>query len=295
VYHPAQRRAIVALKHSPRIGGFRRRSIWNAELRNSVWSEARAALLPDEFDDVGAISRGFASGDYYGMGMMPAGAGTVGFLWPFRHSLPRTTGSEVGVFGAVDVSLVYQSGRGERWQHARGREDFLRHGDLPWTAGGMYTASGATDCGDEQRLYFCGTLHSHGWYLDSQWRLLENRQRELIESGMARVGFARWPKDRLFGFRADPEGVLEIDLGTIAGPCELLLNYRTATQGGLRVELKGLPDHELEQAVPLTGDALAHPAAWRSGTRITPAAPSRVSARIHLDEAEIFAYELRKT
>ena len=66
-------------------------------------------------------------GDYYGMGMMPAGSGTVGFLWQFRHSLPRKHLSDYGVFGVNDVTLVYQAGRGERWEHVPGRPDFISH------------------------------------------------------------------------------------------------------------------------------------------------------------------------
>ena len=140
IYHPGQRRGIVALKVTPRVGGFARRSIWNAELKDGDWSGARSALVPDEYDDLCAATRGYASGDYYGMGMMPAGTGTVGFLWQFRHSLPRTHGCGAGVFGIVDVTLTYQCGPGDRWLHVPGRPDFLCHQDAPWGHGGIYTA-----------------------------------------------------------------------------------------------------------------------------------------------------------
>lgn len=293
VYHPGQGRGIVSLKFTPRVGGFPRRSIWGAEFRDGEWSEAQAALLPDEFDDLCAISRGFASGDYYGMGMLPAGRGTVGFLWQFRHSLPRTRGHGHGVFGSVDVTLVYQCGRGGRWLHGRGRQDFIAHGELPWNAGGVYTASGPVVVGDEEWLYCTGTIHSHAWYLDSTWQIIEARQRELIREGMSRIGVVRWPKDRLFGFRADPEGVLELDLGQIGEPCELRLNYVSQRGGSIRVELPGLDGCALADAVPLTGDALAEPAAWLSGTIIRTQGGQRLAARIHLDCAELYAYELR--
>lgn len=293
MYHPGQGRAIVALKFTRPVNGIRRRSIWNAEFRHGQWSTAYTALVPDEYDDICAIGRGYASGDYYGLGMMPAGRGTVGFLWQFRHSLPRTPGTGAGVFGSVDVSLVYQPGRGERWLHRPGREDFLTHGALPWNSGGIYTASCAIDVGDEQWLYYTGTLYSHAWYLSENWEMIEERRRHLIETGMSRIGFVRWPKDRLFGFRADPGGVLELDLGEVSEPCKLLLNYRAAAGGSVRVDLPGVSGHALADAVPLSGDHLAEPAAWREGSMILPQRDKRLTARIHLDCAEIFAYELR--
>ncbi|NLG52021.1 MAG: hypothetical protein GX552_18085 [Chloroflexi bacterium] len=291
VYHPTQDRAIVALKFSPRVNGFQRRSIWNAELVDGEWSDAHAALLPDEFDDICAVARGYASGDYYGMGMLPAGRGTVGLLWQFRHDLPRTGGAGVGVFGSVDVSLVYQAGRGDRWLHRPGREDFISHVQTPWMAGGIYTASCPVEVGDEQWLYITGTVHSHAWYLNEHWQLIEPRQREMIESGFSRIGVARWPKDRLFGFRADPEGVLELALRAQDNPFELKLNYRTDPGGSIRVELPGIAGYELDNAVPLTGDSLSNTVAWATGTAIPPQPAGVVRARLHLDCAEVYAYE----
>ena len=67
-----------------------RRSIHTAECRQGVYSDAVTALYADEFDDLCAVTRGFHSCDYYGMGMLPAGAGTVGFLWNYWHELPYT-------------------------------------------------------------------------------------------------------------------------------------------------------------------------------------------------------------
>lgn len=293
IYHPTQDRAIVACKFTPRVNGFRRRSIWNAELRDGQWSdEAHAALLPDEFDDICAMARGYASGDYYGMGMMPAGQGTVGFLWQFRHNLPRTAGAGAGVFGVVDVSLVYQASQGDRWLHRPGREDFISHEQTPWMPGGIYTSSCPVEVGGEQWLYITGAGHTHGWYVNDHWQVIEQRKREMIAAHMARLGVVKWPKDRLFGFRADPEGVLELSLRLPDRPVELKLNYRADTPGSIRVELPGIAGHSLAEAVPLVGDSLAGAAAWKSGTLIAPQPDGILRARLHLDRAEVFAYEL---
>ena len=292
-YHPGQQRGIVALKFSRRVGGMRRRSIWHAEHVDGRWSTAVMGLIPDEYDDVCARGLGFASGDYYGMGMMPAGSGTVGFVWHFFHSLPRTPGSEAGVFGAVHVSLAYQAGPGERWLHAYGRRPFVAHGVLPWAAGCVYTASTAIDVGDEQWLYFCGTPHTHGWYIDHQWAVLAERKRELIGEGMSRIGLAKWPRDRLFGFRADPEGLLDLELGAVCEPCELWLNYRADRGGHLRVELPGREGYGAEEALPLTGSAIQGRVSWKQGCLIRPQGTEPLRVRLHMERVEVFAYALR--
>jgi hypothetical protein len=251
--------------------------------------------VPDEFDDICAMSRGFASGDYYGMGMMPAGSGTVGFIWQFRHTLPRTRHREFGVFGPVDVSLAYQARPGDRWLHLPGRKDFMSHGTFDWDRGGIYTASGAVEVGDQQRMYFCGSLESHGWYLDDQWRIDERLKQSFIDRGLDRIGFAYWPRDRLFGFRGDAEGVLELNTGETQERCELLLNYKTRSGGSIRVELPDRPGYGLADAIPLQGDEVAGVIAWRSGAQISPSPERPLIIRLHVDQADVYAYALRKS
>jgi len=294
IYHPQQERGIVALKYTPRVLNIPRRSIWTAELREGFWSDAHSALVPDEFDDVCAMSRGFASGDYYGMGMMAAGSGTVGFIWQFRHTLPRTAGRQFGVFGTMDVSLAYQAQPGDRWLHVAGRKDFMTHSTFSWDRGGIYTASGTVEVGDTQRMYFCGAQESHGWYVNDAWQINDKWKRQLIDGGLDRIGFAHWPKDRLFGFRADPEGVLELNLGQLDAPCTLALNYTTLPGGSVRVELPARDGHALADAVPLTGDAIDGLAAWQGGVQILPQPGQPLTVRLHLEQAEVYAYELRR-
>ena len=293
IYHPGQARAIAMMKNNPRVLNVPRRSIWEASLRAGVWSTPFSALVPDEFDDICALSRGFASGDYYGMGMLAAGTGTVGFLWQFRHTLPRTPVRGYGVFGAVDITLAYQAREGDRWQHAPGRPDFISHGSAPWNAGAVYTATGPVEIGDEQWLYFGGWRRSHGWYVDEEWQVSAALRDQMVREGAIRIGVARWPKHRLFGFYADPEGILTLDLGTPAGPCELLLNYQAERGGSVRVALENMADYSLEQAVPLTGDALQGVVAWQGKGAITPLPGQRLVARIYLQQATLYAYEVR--
>lgn len=297
-YHPFQKRGLAAFKKEPLYRGIVRRSMWTADFVNGEWTPEMCALVPDDFDDVCAAARGFASGDYYKMAILPVANGTVGFLCQFRHSLPRTSPpfqpAEKGVYGATDVSLVFQRNPGDRWLHMPGRPDFLSHNLLPWTRGGIYVSSCGIETGEEQRLYFTATQFPHGWRLTNQWQVIPERAKQLEELGSSVIGFARWKRDRLFGFRAEGNGILTIDLGEAKGPCELHLNLRaTMPGGGARVELPGLPGHSLAEAVPLSGDHVSAAAAWKPGTRIEPRSGERLLAAIHLDGAELFACELR--
>jgi hypothetical protein len=294
MYHPNRRKMIVAMKQPHRVGGRGRRAIWISEGDSGQWPQASAALVPDEFDDVCAMRQGFIGGDYYGMGMMPAGQGTVGFLWNFRHNLPLTSDWHNGVFGILDVSLVYQIGAQHRWLHVAGREPFLRCDDIPSERAcrGMATASYAIEVGGEQWLYFGATPFSHGWYLDDHWQLLELRRSQMIAETIEAIYLVRWPKDRLFGFRADPEGSLRIDLGEVSQPCELTLNFKTHSQGSIRVEIPELQGYGLKEAVPLTGDSLSGKVTWKGTATLGPLPAEEAKVQIHMERAEVYAYDL---
>jgi hypothetical protein len=294
-YHPQQRRGMVALKQTVRYRNLPRRAIWGASCHQGQWSDASRAIVPDDFDDVAAIGRGFASGDYYGMGMQAAAGATVGFIWQFRHTLPRTStvGWESGIFGEVGVSLAYQETRDDCWQHASGRRDFVPHEMLSWAEGGVYTASAPVECGDEHRLYLCGARHSHGWYLDNNWNRLGRWTDELMQEGLARITYASWPKWRLFGFRADPEGTVEIRLGKVAAASRILLNYECDPSGSIRIEVLDTKNRGLESALPMVGESLARPAAWMDGETLKPTAgDGEVTLRLHMERATVWAYEV---
>jgi hypothetical protein len=294
IYHPGRKQGIAAMKYNGRLGGIRRRSIWHATLEEGEWNEPIASLIPDEFDDVAARARGFSSGDYYGMGMMPAGLGTVGFIWQFRHRQPMAGGNMGGFFGAADITLAYQYEENACWIHMPGRPDFLTNGSVPWAKGGFYSASNVTDFEDEHRLYLTGATRSHGWYLDTSPKVVPELQKQLAKEGLARIGFASWPKWRLFGFQADPVGALDIDLGTVDQPSHLLLNYETESGGRVTAELlndPSLADYSVDNAIPLTKDNIAERASWQGGALIQPSS-GKLTARVHLDRATLYAYEL---
>jgi hypothetical protein len=294
IYHPGRRSGVVALKYTPRWMRMARRSIHTAEFRNGAYTDTVTALYPDEFDDLCAQNRGFHSCDYYGMGMMPAGQAVVGFLWKYWHELPYTRGFGNGaqaLYGRSDVALVYQPEPGGRWFHVPGRPLFLDRTALPWTAGWINTASNVIEVGDEQRLYFSGCTFPHGYGLDESWKPIPSADLAQEQTG---IFFARWPKWRLFGFEALPEGTLKIQLGKIEKPSEVYLNYEVIRPHGfVRAGFvgDGFEERRPEDSAALTGSSTGARLAWKTGT-VIPASPNaRLS--LQLQAARVYAYEVR--
>jgi len=230
---------------------------------------------------------------------MPAGQGMVGFLWQFRHSnLPRPMAGPA-FFGSVDVTLAYQNRSGDCWMHVPGRPDFINHAEIPWAGGCVYTASYPVEVGDEQRLYFSASRRSHAWYCNpGDLSVNEENMQALSEEGNGRIGFASWPRWRLFGFRSDPRGTIPFYI-RIDAPCEFMLNYECEPGGSIRAELPAIgaavPTVEgrgLDDAVELTGDSLSSPLAWRNGTTIQPGQDGLRKIVFHLDRATIYAFEV---
>ena len=162
---------------------------------------------------------------------------------------------------------------------------------------------------DEHWLYFTGAPRSHAWYVGTQGKKIEARIGQMQHNEFGRIGIARWPKFRLFGFQADPQGELEIDLGEITEPMELALNYTTETGGGIRVKLKAtepsgsgaifiyedVVGRGEQEAVTLTGDSTGQTVAWKNGTIIAPVPGKHIIAQLALECATVYAYELRPT
>ena len=292
-------RALIAFKHNGLVAGMQRRRFFTATWADGQASEPISALFPDELDDLNARARGFASADYYGVGLMPTAGPTLGFLWNFRHQHPLGQAHDglwhYGSQGAVDVSLVYQLERGGRWLHVAGRPDWLRAEEMPvWARGALYTASNPIDVGDETWLYFTGTADRHGWAgagVDNKaWRAARAGR-----GGFAQIGLLKWPKDRLLGYRARLRERIELlpqTRGVEAG--KLLLNAEV--HGALRVSLidaegKALPGYGAEDMDVLNGDLRAVPVRWRGSEQLpSPAAGQQVAARIEMEDATLFAF-----
>jgi hypothetical protein len=292
-WHPGRRRATIALKRSLRVARIARRSIHTAEYQNGVYSADVSALYPDEYDDMLAQHRGFHSADYYGMGMMPAGAdGMVGFLWNYWHQLPYTKGWGSGpqaLFGQSDISLVYQMETGGRWMHPPGRQLFIDSQQLPTPAGWINSASNVIQIGDEQRLYFTSRPRSHGFSRDINWEHVPGAS-SLANSC---ITYAAWPKDRLFGFQATKDATLRINLGDVDQPGRFAINMSTQeSDGEIRAELRANGEiiKPFQDAIPATGDHTAITLNWKTGDIIPPG--KNVMVALQLRNATAFAYEL---
>jgi len=136
-------------------------------------------------------------------------------------------------------------------------------------------------------------VQTHGWYVSNSWQVLEKWKGVLIDEGIARISFVEWPRWRLFGYRADPDGVMELRLGRFAAPFRLLLNYECERGGSVRVEVPGQPGRSKGDTVPLTGSSLAAKAAWRNGELIQPPPDGgELSVKLHMERATVWAYEV---
>ncbi len=300
IYHPGRRSAVVAMKIMARRGGIFRRSIHIAEGRRGIYGSAVSALYPDEYDDLLALQRGYAGSDYYGMGMMPAGQGTVGFLWNYWHGMPYSSvdpagagfSDNVGLYGVSDISLVYQDEANGHWAHMNGRPPFIDREAREWTRGWVHTASAPVEVGDEHWLYFTGVSTEHGYYLNPDWSTHAGRAALLEKGPRSQIGLIRWPKYRLFGLESSREGALTVKLPATAAGCALVLNYATRLGGTVRVEVPGCPGFGAEDCEPLCGDAISEPLRWKGGTRLPsppPGLPLRI--RLHLERATVYAYD----
>lgn len=298
VYHPHWRCAWAAHKHMIHYRDMRRRAIWMAFVKNGEWSEPASALIPDDFDDVCAVARGAHMGDYYGMGMQPAGRGMVGFLWNHRFRTAQfqkrgKAAAGLGTYGHLDVTLAYRTGLYDRWLQPGGRQDFIRHQDVPWGAGRVATSSTPVEVEDEHRLYFGGGRTTHDWQhgFTDEADLEAARDHHHRDGGISQIGFAAWPKWRLFGLHADPEGELELKLDFRDSPTRLHLNYACEPGGRIEIELLDHARGETGHTAVLTGDRLDEVVAWNGGAALPANARA---ARIRLFRATLWAFDLRK-
>lgn len=251
--------------------------------------------------------RGFHSCDYYGMGMMPAGReGMVGFLWKYWHELPYVNAfgnQKIALYGRSDIGLVYQPEAGGRWLHMPGRANFIESASLQWTSGWINSSSNVVETGNEQRLYFSGRSYSHGFSKDENWQSIPHLRKYMKKHPLSGITFASWPKWRIFGFEADPEGSFTIRLGRISKPSSIALNYETikpegcirasvqTDEGDIIKQDKEVTAHALKDSIPLTGDNLNRTLSWKDGEIIPPT--SSATLTLHLKNVRVYAYEIR--
>jgi hypothetical protein len=115
----------------------------------------------------------------------------------------------------------------------------------------------------------------------------------VIDEGISRIGVARWPKWRLFGFRSDSQGALTLSLDDIKEPSRLLLNYECEQGGSVRIALEDVLERTEENSVPLTGSRFDAAATWSDGDVLTRRPEGQpVKVTLHLDRASVYAYQI---
>ena len=147
--------------------------------------------------------------------------------------------------------------------------------------------------------------------LDSgEWRLPfvgSRRRHDFLDRGAAypeegEMRWASWQEDRLVGLEAADEGFAVLVQRKCAGQ-QMRINYRTAKDGWIKVELVNQPSTPpkkvlpfdgfgLEGAETLTGDELSRVVQWNGSGDLSGLKEQEVSLRLHLYKAKIFSIAL---
>jgi hypothetical protein len=291
----------IMMKQNRLLRGKFRRAFSQAEWRNGALSPPRHALWPTALDDQISIRRGFLGCDYYGVGLEPRSDGaTIGYLWNFRHQPPLGSAAggslTYGDAGQVDASVVYQFSPDGGWHHASDTDVFLGPGDVPeWAFGCIYTSPNVVVAGEECRLYFTGTREYHGW-VGAGAATGAVHEDAAGHGGFARIGLARWPKDRLCCVEARFREYLYLHDAPLQGP--MRLNVRIRPGGRVRAALvetdsrKSIDGFGLDECSPISGDSSAAELRWGQKRRYTgPLRKDQVSLQVELSDASLFAWE----
>ena len=148
----------------------------------------------------------------------------------------------------------------------------------------------ALDCG-EWRLPYTGYHRKHDF---------RERGARYPEDGECR--WASWKEDRLVGLEAAGDGVVTLVERECRGQ-EMRLNFRTAAEGWVKVELVHppvTPPREVEafegfslaEAETLRGDELSRVVRWQGKSDLAALQGKEVSIRLHLHRAKVFATAL---
>ena len=228
------------------------------------WSQPELVMAPDEFDPPGVelhSAPAFLHHDCY-FGLVE--------VWDSSRQ------------GKVEIELAL-SRDGWHWQRPFRAGHFLtlNEGDR-FDSGCVIPNATPVFLEDEIRFYFGAYNQGMGGSDDTK-----------LTTG---VGLYTMPRDRFAGLRPiEKTGQITFHAVDLGGSQALLVNA-DASGGSLRVELLDFDGHRVrgftkEDAVPIRGDSLRHPARWKS-RELASLEPGRYRLRLHLDNAEVFAITL---
>jgi hypothetical protein len=145
---------------------------------------------------------------------------------------------------------------------------------------------------------------------DEEWCLpfLANNQRHVYTAAKGKpftnegeYWWAVWKQHRLVALEGPVEGRVTMIERELSGQ-EMRLNFQTEQDGWVKVELVNLPttppSHSkafegfgLTEADALTGDHLSHPITWSGSSDVSRFRGQKVSFRITMQRAKVFAIE----
>jgi hypothetical protein len=169
---------------------------------------------------------------------------------------------------------------------------------MPVHSGWLNSACTLVEIGNDHWLYFASTPRSHAWNLGhdlkSNNELVQNETKEQKKMIYA----AKWPKWRLFGFQAEPDGILTIEVKKKDKPSRLKLNYKSGPQGLIQAGIldsitqKYADNQNFDDCIKLTGDSASEIVNWNNGDIINSCGNNPVHLQLKIHDASVFAYEI---
>ena len=189
----------------------------------------------------------------------------------------------------IDIQLAV-SRDGCQWQRPERRAIVDRRIDEE-TFGCLYASPNLIVVGDQWRLPLQASRSPHDF-----------RRRRATYPPDNELRWASWKPDRLVGLEAEDEGSVVLVERQLSG-APMRLNYRTAHDGWIRVELvepphtppqpvEALPCFGIQVAEAISGDELQRVVHWGGRSDLSALKGREVALRLHLRRAQVFCIEL---
>jgi hypothetical protein len=241
------------------------------------WSKPQLVLAPDDSDP-----------DWLEFHTAPA------FFYNQRYFSPLQILERGKGGGVVDIELA-TSGDGLAWKRPFRKSFWLaRSAGNQFDSGSIFLCPQGVLLDEEMHFYYGAYSQGATGSDDSK-----------LTSG---IGLATMPRDRFAGLQTVPrsaqptlkhplENIGQVTLKPMRlGASEITVNA-DATAGAVRAEIldadgKRIRGFTYEDAVPMKGDSLRHPARWK-GKEIRELSPGDYLIRLHLENATVYALSLK--
>lgn len=295
-WDPAVKRYALYTRYWAHRGDRRRRhrTVRRLEADNLLggWDNQQIVMAPDARDRATHAMRDERPPvDFYGACVFPyaeAPEFTLMLLQAHWHWRPRAPLRGLGPSN-FDVQLAV-SRDGRRFQRLGDRRPFMANGpDGRFDSRYVWALPRPIRMGDELWIYYAGSNRDHDGNIDPR------APGGKIHSGIGRAVL------RLDGFVSVGAGYGGGRLTTKPLRFEgqrLELNLATSGGGSAQVEILGadgqpLPGYSRNEALPLNGNSVRMPVAWKAGSDVGPLAGKTVRLRFHLQDCHLYAFQFR--